>query len=76
MMINFIEFIQVVLENSCRADEHDCPFARASIEITNLLTDLLKVGEPRKSPYLTFHKEYSELESLIGKFLLFILKGF
>ena len=39
---------KVVLENSCRADEHDCPFARASIEITNMLTDILKVGEQRK----------------------------
>ena len=42
---------QVVLENSCRADEHDCPFARASIELTNMLCDILKVGEPRESTY-------------------------
>lgn len=38
-------YTKVVLENSCRADEHDCPFAQASIELTNMLCDILKVGE-------------------------------
>jgi len=38
-------YTKVVLENSCRADEHDCPFARASIELTNMLCDILNVGE-------------------------------
>lgn len=39
-------YIKVVLENSCRADEHECPFGRTSIELTKLLCDILKIGEP------------------------------
>lgn len=39
---------QVVLENSCRSDDHDLPFAQASIALTNTLCEILKVGEPRK----------------------------
>ena len=43
-----IPFIQVVLENTTRADDHDLPVAEASIEMTKVLCDVLKVGEPRK----------------------------
>ncbi|XP_035208174.1 engulfment and cell motility protein 1-like [Stegodyphus dumicola] len=39
-------YTKVVLENSCRADEHECPFGRTSIELTKLLCDILKIGEP------------------------------
>lgn len=38
-------YTKVVLENSCRADEHDCPFGRTAIELTKLLCDFLKIGE-------------------------------
>jgi len=38
-------YTKVVLENSCKADEHDCPFAKASIELTRMLCDILKIGE-------------------------------
>ena len=40
--------MQVVLENSGRSDDHDLPFARASIELTNVMCEILKVGEQRK----------------------------
>ncbi|XP_014681928.1 PREDICTED: engulfment and cell motility protein 1-like [Priapulus caudatus] len=40
-------YTKVVLENACRADEHECPFAKSSIELTKMLcADILKVGEP------------------------------
>lgn len=39
------DYIKVVVENCSRADEHDCPFAQASIEVTRLLTEILKIGE-------------------------------
>lgn len=42
---------QVVLENSCRGDNHDLPFARASIELTNILCAILRVGELCESPF-------------------------
>ncbi|XP_077918890.1 engulfment and cell motility protein 3 isoform X2 [Halichoerus grypus] len=36
----------LVLENSSREDKHECPFARSSIQLTVLLCELLRVGEP------------------------------
>ncbi|XP_069918699.1 engulfment and cell motility protein 3 isoform X2 [Oryctolagus cuniculus] len=38
--------LQFVLENSSREDRHECPFARSSIQLTVLLCELLRVGEP------------------------------
>ncbi|KAA0202432.1 hypothetical protein HAZT_HAZT000449 [Hyalella azteca] len=37
------EFVKLVLENCYRADSHECPIGRASIELTKLLA---VVGEP------------------------------
>lgn len=37
------KYSRVVLENSGRGDEYDCPFARAAIELTKLLCEILKV---------------------------------
>ncbi|CAG5127101.1 unnamed protein product [Candidula unifasciata] len=39
-------YVKVVLENSTRADEHDCPFVQASKMLTKILCDVLKIGEP------------------------------
>lgn len=38
-------YTKVVLENSGRSDDHDLPFAKASIEFTNVMCEILKVGE-------------------------------
>ena len=38
-------YIKFVLENSSRNDSHECPFGKASIEVTQKLTEILKVGE-------------------------------
>ncbi|XP_076272971.1 engulfment and cell motility Ced-12 [Rhynchophorus ferrugineus] len=38
-------YTKLVLENSCRADEHECPFGRASVELVRILCELLKIGE-------------------------------
>lgn len=37
-------YTRVVLENSGRGDDYDCPFARAAIELAKLLCDILKVS--------------------------------
>lgn len=37
------KYSRVVLEISGRGDEYDCPFARAAIELTKLLCEILKV---------------------------------
>ena len=34
------QYTKVVLENSCRADEHECPFGRTSVELVKLLCDV------------------------------------
>lgn len=33
-------YTKVVLENSCRADEHECPFGRTSVELVKLLCEV------------------------------------
>ena len=37
------KYTRIVLENSGRGDEYDCPIVRAAIELTKLLCDILKV---------------------------------
>ena len=39
----------MVLENSTRADEHDCPFVRASMHLTKMICEILRIGDPRES---------------------------
>ncbi|XP_073979588.1 engulfment and cell motility Ced-12 [Rhodnius prolixus] len=39
-------YTKVVLENSCRADEHECPFGRTSVELVKLLCQLFHIGDP------------------------------
>lgn len=38
-------YTKLVLENSCRADEHECPFGRASVELVRILCEILKIGK-------------------------------
>lgn len=47
-------YTKVVLENSCRADEHECPFGRASVELVRILCELLKIGEPPSEQCVTY----------------------
>lgn len=47
-------YTKVVHENSCRADEHECPFGKTSIELVKLLCEILHIGEPFE-PGKDFH---------------------
>jgi engulfment and cell motility protein 1 len=38
-------YTKVVHENSCRADEYECPFGRTSIELVKTICEILKIGE-------------------------------
>ncbi|CAO1307083.1 unnamed protein product [Diamesa serratosioi] len=38
-------YTKVVHENSCRADEHECPFGKTSIELVKVLCEILRIGE-------------------------------
>lgn len=48
-------YTKVVHENSCRADEHECPFGRTSIELVKLLCEILHIGEPPMEQGQEFH---------------------
>ena len=44
------QYTKLVLESSCRGDQHDCPFARSSIEIVKLICQIIRIGhEPLSS---------------------------
>ena len=38
-------YVRFILENSSRDDKHECPFAKSSIQITDMLCKILKIGE-------------------------------
>ncbi|RXM91813.1 Engulfment and cell motility protein 3 [Acipenser ruthenus] len=40
-------YSRFVLENSSREDKHECPFARGSIQLTLILCEILRIGDPR-----------------------------
>ncbi|CAD7080169.1 unnamed protein product [Hermetia illucens] len=49
------QYTKVVHENSCRADEHECPFGRTSIELVKLLCEILRIGEPPSEQSTVFY---------------------
>ncbi|XP_003743361.1 engulfment and cell motility protein 1 [Galendromus occidentalis] len=50
------QYIKFVIENSVRGDEHEVPFARASIRLIRLLTeDILHIGDPPRDQGRSFH---------------------
>ncbi|GFG38195.1 hypothetical protein Cfor_03800 [Coptotermes formosanus] len=48
-------YTKVVLENSCRADEHECPFGRTSVELVKLLCEVLRIGEAPTEQGQNYH---------------------
>ncbi|XP_013183103.2 engulfment and cell motility protein 1 [Amyelois transitella] len=49
------DYTKIVLENSCRADEHECPFGKTSVELVKLLCDILHIGEHPSEQGQTYH---------------------
>ncbi|KAK7017868.1 Engulfment and cell motility protein 3 [Halocaridina rubra] len=49
------QYSKLVLENCYRADSHECPFGRASIELTKILCVILQIGEVPTEQGQTFH---------------------
>ncbi|XP_048781114.1 engulfment and cell motility protein 1-like isoform X3 [Ostrea edulis] len=47
--------VKVVLENCTRADEHDCPFIKASIMLTKALCEILRIGEPPQDEETSYY---------------------
>ncbi|ESN90675.1 hypothetical protein HELRODRAFT_185222 [Helobdella robusta] len=48
-------YTKVVLENSCRGDDHDMPFAQASIELTQLIGETLKIADQPTEDGRSYH---------------------
>lgn len=48
-------YTKVVHENSCRADEYECPFGRTSIELVKVLCEILRIGEDSPAGKDLFH---------------------
>ncbi|KAL1463466.1 hypothetical protein WDU94_015215 [Cyamophila willieti] len=48
-------YTKVVLENSCRADKHECPFGRTSVELVKVLCDILRIGIPPNEQGVNYH---------------------
>ncbi|XP_039751396.1 engulfment and cell motility protein 1 [Pararge aegeria] len=49
------DYTKIVLRNSCRADEQECPFGKTSVELVKLLCDILHIGEPPSDQGQTYH---------------------
>ena len=62
------QFMKVVLENSCRSDNHECPFAKSSIELVRQLADLLGVGRPEDPNCKLYHEMFFKAEHPFEEF--------
>ncbi|KAL3859447.1 hypothetical protein ACJMK2_009667 [Sinanodonta woodiana] len=72
-MIHFAQvhkesYIKVVLENSGRSDEHDCPFVQGSIQLTKVLCDMLKIGEQPWEEEQTYYPMLFSVERPLEEF--------
>lgn len=49
------QYSKLVLENCYRADSHECPIGKASIDLTRVLANILKIDEPPQDDCPDFH---------------------
>ncbi|ESO83042.1 hypothetical protein LOTGIDRAFT_222972 [Lottia gigantea] len=61
-------YVKVVLENSSRADEHDCPFVKASIALTKKICDIFHIGEPPMEEGSTFYPMFFHHDKPLEEF--------
>ncbi|XP_053402793.1 engulfment and cell motility protein 1-like [Mercenaria mercenaria] len=57
----------VVLENCGRANEQDCPFVQASIRLTKILCDLLKIGESPWKKMRASKEDFPKVLSVVNE---------
>lgn len=67
-------YVKVVLENSTRADEHDCPFVRASMHLTRMICDILRIGEPPEDTGTTYYSMFFSCEKPFEEFFCIIIQ--
>jgi len=62
------EYSKIVLESSSRTTGDECPFARSSIALVNVLCEILKIGEPPSDQQGKFYPFFFQHVILIEKF--------
>ncbi|KAF7225213.1 engulfment and cell motility protein 3 isoform X1 [Nothobranchius furzeri] len=58
-------YSRFVLENSSREDKHECPFARSSIQLTLVLCEILRIGEPTSETGSDYHPIFFSQDKLL-----------
>ncbi|XP_053361336.1 engulfment and cell motility protein 3 [Clarias gariepinus] len=58
-------YSRFVLENSSREDKHECPFARSSIQLTLMLCEILRIGEPPSETGSNYHPIFFAQDRLL-----------
>ncbi|KAK0042903.1 engulfment and cell motility protein 1-like isoform X1, partial [Biomphalaria pfeifferi] len=51
-------YMKVIVENSTRQDDHDCPFVQASKMLTKILCEILKIGEAPSEDGETYYSMF------------------
>ncbi|XP_078067261.1 engulfment and cell motility protein 3 [Mustelus asterias] len=57
-----------VLENSSREDKHGCPFGRGSIQLTIILCEILKIGDPPSETGQDFYPMFFAQDRVFEEF--------
>ncbi|KAJ8417892.1 hypothetical protein AAFF_G00227350 [Aldrovandia affinis] len=60
-------YSRFVLENSSREDKHECPFARSSIQLTLILCEILRIGEPPSETGSDYHPIFFSQDHLLDE---------
>ncbi|KAK6319964.1 hypothetical protein J4Q44_G00090710 [Coregonus suidteri] len=60
-------YSRFVLENSSREDKHECPFARSSIQLTLILCEILRIGEPPSETGSDYHPIFFSQDQLLDE---------
>uniref|UniRef100_A0A3Q3J0G7 ELMO domain-containing protein n=1 Tax=Monopterus albus TaxID=43700 RepID=A0A3Q3J0G7_MONAL len=58
-------YSRFILENSSREDKHECPFARSSIQLTLILCEILRIGEPPSETGSDYHPIFFSQDRLL-----------
>ncbi|XP_076449909.1 engulfment and cell motility protein 1-like [Babylonia areolata] len=67
-------YVKMVLENSTRADEHDVPFVKASMYLTKMICEILKIGEQPDDTGSTYYPMFFASEKPLEEFYCIVVQ--